>query len=184
MKTSYEDTRKYQMICVVAMANNRVIGDGDGLVWHLPGDLSRVKNITMGCPLIMGRRTWSSIGRALPGRASIVLTRDTNWKENGAIVVHNFSDAISQSKRWLVQRKTKENRLILFGGGEIYSLGINLCQEIELTKVDISPEKGAKFPDINWNDWDEIKLKDFAPGPDYPGFSYLSYKYRKITRYV
>ena len=97
------------MICVVAMANNRVIGDGEGLVWHLPGDLSRVKNITMGCPLIMGRRTWSSIGRPLPGRASIVLTRDTNWKENGAIVVHNFSDAISQSKRWLVQQKTKEN---------------------------------------------------------------------------
>ena len=62
LKTSYEDTRKYQMICVVAMANNRVIGDGDGLVWHLPGDLPRVKSITMGCPLIMGRRTWSSIG--------------------------------------------------------------------------------------------------------------------------
>ena len=184
MKTSYEDTQKYQMICVVAMANNRVIGDGDGLIWHLPGDLSRVKNITMGCPLIMGRRTWSSIGRALPGRASIVLTRDTNWKENGAIVVHNFSDAISQSKRWLVQQQTKENRLILFGGGEIYSLGINLCQEIELTKVDISPEKGVKFPDINWNDWDEIKLKDFAPGPDNPGFSYHNYKYRKIARYV
>ena len=72
--------------------------------------------------------------QALPGRASIVLTRDTNWKENGAIVVHNFSDAISQSKRWLVQQQTKENRLILFGGGEIYSLGINLCQEIELQK--------------------------------------------------
>ena len=81
MKTSYEDTRKYQMICVVAMANNRVIGDGDGLVWHLPGDLSRVKSITMGCPLIMGRRTWSSIGRALPGRASIVLTRDIIGKK-------------------------------------------------------------------------------------------------------
>ena len=100
------------------------------------------------------------------------------------IVAHNFSDAITQGKRWLVQQKTKENRLILFGGGEIYSLGINFCQEIELTKVDVSPGKGVKFPNINWNDWNEIKIKDFAPGSDYPGFSYRRYKYKKITRYV
>lgn len=68
-----------QMVCVVAMARNRVIGDGSGLIWHLPGDLKRVKELTMGCPLIMGRRTWDSIGRALPGRLSIVLTRNSDW---------------------------------------------------------------------------------------------------------
>ena len=67
---------QFKLVCVVAMADNRVIGDGDDLLWHLPGDLRRVKALTMGCPLIMGRKTWESIGRPLPGRASIVLTRD------------------------------------------------------------------------------------------------------------
>ncbi|MGC6517494.1 MAG: dihydrofolate reductase, partial [Candidatus Puniceispirillaceae bacterium] len=74
-----------QLVAVVAMAANRVIGDGDDLLWHLPGDLRRVKELTMGCPLIMGRKTWESIGRPLPGRASIVLTRDPNWQADGAI---------------------------------------------------------------------------------------------------
>ena len=74
-----------QMVCVVAMARNRVIGDGSDLIWHLPGDLKRVKELTMGCPLIMGRRTWESIGRALPGRLSIVLTRNSGWSAPEAL---------------------------------------------------------------------------------------------------
>ncbi|MDG1030434.1 MAG: dihydrofolate reductase, partial [Alphaproteobacteria bacterium] len=73
----------FELVCVVAMAQNRVIGDGSGLVWHLPDDLKRVKALTMGCPLIMGRKTWESIGRALPGRASIVMTRDKSWQAKG-----------------------------------------------------------------------------------------------------
>jgi dihydrofolate reductase len=72
------------MTAVVAMAENRVIGDGKGLIWHIPDDLKRVKMLTMGCPLIMGRKTWDSIGRPLPGRASIVMTRDQNWAADGA----------------------------------------------------------------------------------------------------
>jgi dihydrofolate reductase len=64
---------------------NRVIGDGKGLIWHIPDDLKRVKTLTMGCPLIMGRKTWDSIGRPLPGRASIVMTRDADWAADGAI---------------------------------------------------------------------------------------------------
>jgi hypothetical protein len=75
------------MTAVVAMAENRVIGDGTGLIWHIPDDLKRVKTLTMGCPLIMGRKTWDSIGRPLPGRASIVMTRDADWAADGAIGV-------------------------------------------------------------------------------------------------
>ena len=176
--------RKYQMICVVAISNNGIIGDGDGLIWHLPGDLLRVKNITMGCPLIMGRRTWASIGRALPGRASVVLTRDTSWRADGAIVVHNFIDAILQSKNWLIQQKSEENRLILFGGGEIYSLGIEFCQEIELTRVFLEPKKGTRFPDINWQDWNELNYEYHASGPNYPSYSYHRFRFNKMERYV
>ena len=75
----HEETAPIIMSAVVAMAANRVIGDGAGLIWHLPDDLKRVKALTMGCPLIMGRKTWDSIGRPLPGRTSIVMTRDPSW---------------------------------------------------------------------------------------------------------
>ena len=172
------------MICVVAMANNRVIGDGDGLIWHLPGDLSRVKEITMGCPLIMGRRTWTSIGKALPGRASVVLTRDTKWSARGAIVAHSLLDAISKSKDWLNQQQAGENRIILFGGGEVYNLGIDFCQEIELTRVDLEPLEGIKFPDIMWDDWEELNVEYCASGANHPAFSYHRYKYSGEERFV
>ena len=85
------------MVAVVAMARNRVIGDGSGLIWHLPADLKRVRALTMGCPLIMGRRTWDSIGRALPGRASVVMTRDARWAAEGALRAGEMDAALALS---------------------------------------------------------------------------------------
>ena len=128
------------MSAVVAMATNRVIGDGTGLIWHLPDDLKRVKSLTMGCPLIMGRKTWQSIGRPLPGRGSIVLTRDQNWQAEGAIVVHDFNAALMSAKAWIVANNPECEKIILFGGGEIYQMGLDYCHEIELTVIDISPD--------------------------------------------
>ena len=90
-----------EMVAVVAMARNRVIGDGAGLIWHLPADLKRVKALTMGCPLIMGRRTWDSIGRALPGRASIVMTRDAGWSAEGALRAGDLDEAVGLSRDWI-----------------------------------------------------------------------------------
>ena len=89
------------MTAVVAMAENRVIGDGKGLIWHIPDDLKRVKTLTMGCPLIMGRKTWDSIGRPLPGRASIVMTRDADWAADGAISVSTMTAAIAAARDWI-----------------------------------------------------------------------------------
>jgi len=85
------------MECVVAMNEDRIIGDGNKLLWHLPGDLKRLKSMTMGAPLIMGRKTWESIGRPLPGRANIVLTRSNLTNFNGAIVVNSFDEAIQEA---------------------------------------------------------------------------------------
>ena len=95
------------MSAVVAMATNRVIGDGTGLIWHLPDDLKRVKSLTMGCPLIMGRKTWQSIGRPLPGRGSIVLTRDLNLRAEGAVVVYDFEAALAEAKSWIAAHNPK-----------------------------------------------------------------------------
>ena len=89
------------------MNQNRIIGDGNKLLWHLPGDLKRLKSLTMGTPLIMGRKTWDSIGKPLPGRGNIVLTNSKSWKAEGAIVVNSFKDAITRSNQWI-----EENKLI------------------------------------------------------------------------
>lgn len=161
-----------QMVCVVAMARNRVIGDGSGLIWHLPGDLKRVKALTMGCPLIMGRRTWDSIGRALPGRLSIVLTRNTSWSAEDAVSAQTLAKAIKLGSDWLAQQKGNENRLILFGGGEIYLAGLEYCNVIEATIIDAEPESGVRFPEFDASDWCDSHLESIAASADHPAFHY------------
>lgn len=173
---------EFQMVCVVAMARNRVIGDGDDLIWHLPGDLKRVKQLTMGCPLIMGRRTFQSIGRALPGRLSVVLTRDESWQAEGAVAVPSFEAAIQVSKEWLINQQSDERRLILFGGGQIYAAGLSYCQVIEATFVEAEPADGVKFPAFNHADWTDNLLEQFAADGDVPGFSYHRLVRKKTAR--
>ena len=163
------------MSAVVAMASNRVIGDGTGLIWHLPDDLKRVKSLTMGCPLIMGRKTWQSIGRPLPGRGSIVLTRDLNWQDKGAVVVHDFETALSAAKAWIVDHNPSCEKIILFGGGEIYLMGLDYCHQIELTVIDISPNGGpdaAFFPDLDESAWTQYVEARIEPNGDVPGYRY------------
>lgn len=170
-------TKDFQMVCVVAMASNRVIGDGSDLIWHLPGDLKRVKRLTMGCPLIMGRRTFDSIGRALPGRLSVVMTRDLNWQSDGAVAVASLAAAINVAKNWLREQQTGENRLILFGGGQIYGEGLPYCQTIEATFVNAKPDDGVKFPAFDSQDWTDNLLQQFPADGVVPGFAY-----RRLTR--
>ncbi|MEK9622343.1 MAG: dihydrofolate reductase [Alphaproteobacteria bacterium] len=164
-----------EMIAVVAMAKNRVIGDGAGLIWHLPDDLKRVKALTMGCPLIMGRKTWDSIGRPLPGRASIVLTRDAGWTADGAVTTTNLDAAIAASKDWIAETDDARNAIILFGGGQIYEMGLSLCNRIELTVIDAAPDGGADaalFPDLAAEEWTRTITETRAATDDVPGFRY------------
>ena len=141
----HEQTEPLIMSAVVAMAANRVIGDGAGLIWHLPDDLRRVKALTMGCPLIMGRKTWDSIGRPLPGRGSIVLTRDQHWHAEGAIAVHDFNAALVAAKSWIAAHNPQCWKIILFGGGEIYRIFEPQAVFIHLTRVHASPDGDTHF---------------------------------------
>ena len=171
---------KNPIICIVAMNENRVIGDGNNLLWHLPGDLQRLKRITMGTPLIMGRKTWDSIGRPLPGRASIVLTKSLSWKAEGAIAANSFESAISKADRWIEINKKMGNELIqnkifLFGGAQIYEIGLKFCDTIEMTKVNYYAISGSKFPKLNENDWKKTKLEYFEATTNTPEFSYWHY---------
>lgn len=165
-----------KLVAVVAMASNRVIGDGDDLLWHLPGDLKRVKQLTMGCPLIMGRKTWDSIGRPLPGRASIVLTRDKNWQAEGAIVGHSLEEALHKGAAWLAEQGTGETRQILFGGGQIYKMGLALCDAIEMTEVDLAPIGPAMFPEIDAGQWHETERTEVPADGDVPAHRFLRYE--------
>ena len=164
-----------QMTAVVAMAENRVIGDGKGLIWHIPDDLKRVKTLTMGCPLIMGRKTWDSIGRPLPGRASIVMTRDADWTADGAIRVSTMTAAIAAARDWIEVTAEARPEIILFGGGEIYAQGLDYCHHVERTVIHIAADGGkeaAFFPDLPDDEWDiEIEAEIDAAG-DVPAYRY------------
>ena len=163
------------MTAVVAMAENRVIGDGKGLIWHIPDDLKRVKTLTMGCPLIMGRKTWDSIGRPLPGRASIVMTRDADWAADGAIRVATMTAAIAAARDWIEATAEARPEIILFGGGEIYAQGLDYCHRVERTVIKIAADGGkdaAFFPNLPADQWDiEIEVAIDAAG-DVPAYRY------------
>jgi len=179
-------TGALEMVAVVAMAENRVIGDGTGLIWHLPDDLKRVKALTMGCPLIMGRKTWDSIGRPLPGRASIVLTRDPAWHADGAIVAADMNAALAASRDWIAAREDARRQIILFGGGQIYEMGLALCNRIELTVIDASPDGGpnaARFPSLNDTEWSRHMGAAYPQSDDRPSFHYETLT-RKVPVWV
>ena len=176
-----KDNLKYPIECVVAMNQERVIGDGNKLLWHLPGDLKRLKSMTMGAPLIMGRKTFESIGKPLPGRANIVLTRSKTNDFNGAIVVNSFDEAITKADEWIEQKKnnsedTVQQKIFLFGGAEIYKLGIDFCDIIHMTKVQTDIIKGTKFANLNNKEWKKTKLEEFSKTSDNPEFSYWHYQ--------
>jgi len=164
----------YPLVAVVAMARNRVIGDGEKLLWHLPGDLARVKALTMGKPLIMGRRTFESIGRPLPGRANIVLTRSRAFQADGIIAVHDAAAALKAAADWIEQDPQHGREIIIFGGGDIYLAFLEATSRIELTEVDLAPEGAARFPALDPAAWRETRRETIPAAGEVPAFSYVT----------
>jgi dihydrofolate reductase len=144
---------------VVAMGENRVIGRDGGLPWHIPGDLKLFKKITMGKPIIMGRKTWESLGRPLPGRPHVVITRDTNYKAAGAHVVHDLDKALSVAQGLAVA--LEEEEIMIIGGAEIYRQAMAKVDRLYLTEVALSPDGDAFFPDFDTAQWCEISRTAF-----------------------
>ncbi len=132
---------------IVAVAENGVIGRDSGMPWHLPDDLKRFKSLTMGKPMLMGRKTFDSIGKPLPGRTSLVLTRSRNWSAAGAVVVHSLDEA--------VERAGDVPELIVVGGAEVYRLALPGARRIYLTRVLASIEGDTVFPPLDEAAWHE-----------------------------
>ena len=163
--------KKMELAIVVAVAENNVIGKNNQLVWHMPQDLKHFKSITMGFPIIMGRKTYESIGKPLPGRTSIVITRQPDYYANGCIVVRSIQDAIRQAK---MQNKEKA---FVIGGAEIYRQATDVCDTMFLTRIRHSFEGDTFFPEIDPNKWIETE-KESYPADDknlYP-FDFITLK--------
>lgn len=136
---------------IVAVAENGVIGRAGQLPWHLPDDLKRFKALTMGKPMLMGRRTFDSIGRLLPGRTSLVLTHLQNWATSGAVVVHSMEEALAEARR------CGAAELAVIGGAEVFRLALPLAQRIDLTRVHAEVEGDVYFPELDPREWRETE---------------------------
>jgi dihydrofolate reductase len=124
---------------IAAMANNRVIGAENNMPWHLPADLAHFKNVTLGKPIIMGRKTYDSIGKALPGRLNIVVSRDDTLKLVDALVVRDCQQALSAAG--------DVEEVMIIGGGSIYEYFLPFCQRLYLTHIDLDVAGDTHFPD-------------------------------------
>lgn len=136
------------------MAQNGVIGMDGGLPWRLPEDLRRFKRITLGKPVLMGRRTFLSLGRPLPGRQNIVLTRDRSWSVSGVTVVHSLEEALAAAG--------DAPELMVIGGAEIYALCAPLVDRVELTLVHASPAGDTRLAPFGPDQWREVARERHA----------------------
>lgn len=157
-----------------AMSRNRVIGRNNALPWHLSEDLRYFKRVTFGKPVIMGRKTWESIGRPLPGRTNIVVTRDENFQAEGVKVVHSLEQAIALAENIAFLDGVDE--AIVMGGAEIYALALPSAQRLYLTQIHAEVEGDASFPELDLSAWQEVAREDHpATGPNPYDYSFIIY---------
>mgnify|MGYP001773531455 CR=1 FL=1 len=144
---------------IVAMDKKGVIGKEDKIPWHLPRDLKRFRKLTIGKPVIMGRRTFESIGRPLDGRINIVLTRNLKWKKQGVIVVHSVKEAIKKAK----ENSPEAREIMIIGGAEIYRQFLPITHRLYLTIVEGEFEGDVYFPELDNEEWKEICREYYPP---------------------
>jgi len=144
-----------RLTLVAAIAVNRVIGDGQGLLWHLKSDLIHFRKLTMGKPLIMGRKTFQSIGRPLAGRPTLVVSRQSEPVLVGATRVADVDEALERAVA--LARQLRVDEVMIAGGGEIYAQTIALADRLCITEVDLSPSGETLFPAIDPGLWQEVR---------------------------
>jgi dihydrofolate reductase len=140
---------------IVAAAANQAIGKAGQLLWHLPKDLKFFKNTTWGMPVIMGRKTFESVNKPLPGRINIVITTNADWKAEGTQTASSLADALEQAKA------TNCKEIFVIGGGEIYRQALQLADTVYLTRVHAELEGDTFFPVLDENEWQMTSNDDF-----------------------
>lgn len=158
-------------LCLIAaLAHNRVIGRDNQLPWHLPADLKHFKALTLGKPIIMGRKTWDSLGRPLPGRLNIVVSRQTDLVLEGAEVYPSLAAAVARAEEWALEQGADE--LMLIGGAQLYSQGLEQADRLYLTRVALSPEGDAWFPVFDLDQWQLVSDVPNPPEGDKPAYRF------------
>ncbi len=140
---------------IVAASSNNAIGKDNAMLWHLPTDLKFFKNTTWGMPVIMGRKTFEAMGKALPGRTNIVVTSNKEWKNEGALTVQNIDEAIKAA-----EDATNAKEVFITGGGEIYKQTMKMANRIYMTRIHADIEGDTFFPEIGPADWDLVFSKE------------------------
>jgi dihydrofolate reductase len=162
-----DEVEKPQIVFVVARAENGVIGKAGRLPWRLPADLQQFKRVTMGTPMVMGRKTFDSLPGLLPGRRHIVLTRDRSWSAEGAQIVHSVEEAIAVADA---------ERISIVGGAEIFELFMPLADAIELTEVHFEAEGDTVMPAPDPALWQEVARERHEAANGRPAFSFVRLK--------
>ena len=156
---------------IVAMDENQVIGTNNSLPWHIPDDLKRFKRITLGHPIVMGRKTFESIGRPLPGRENIILTTNSNFQPEGCTVCNSFKELQSYLTNF-------EEEVFVIGGAKIFQLFLPYVTKMYITKINHSFPGDVFFPKVNWN---EFRLISREEGPnEATGFDYEYLLYERV----
>ncbi len=150
---------------VAAVAANGVIGRDGGLPWRLPDDLKQLKRLTHGHVLVMGRRTFESIGRPLPDRTTVVVTRQPDWRADGVLTAPGVSEALAHAAQI-------DDQVFVLGGHEIFRLALPVADAMVISRVDARPEGDTVFPPVDWASWREVAREP------YDGFEIVTYDRR------
>lgn len=157
---------------IVAKSENNIIGNDNQLIWHLPNDLKHFKQLTSGHPIIMGRKTYESLGKPLPNRTNIVITRNKDWNPEGVLVMNSLHEAIEKSKEI-------DEEVYIIGGGNIYEQAMDWADAVEVTEVHQEFEGDTKFPEIDLAIWEETSREDFEKDEKHEyDYSFVRYERR------
>ena len=155
---------------IAALGENRVIGVDNSMPWHLPADFKYFKATTLGKPIIMGRKTWDSLGRPLPGRLNLVVSRQTGLQLEGAEVFPSLEDAVARAQAWALEQGVSE--VMLIGGAQLYTQGLADADRLYLTRVGLRPEGDAWFPEFDQSQWTLVSNEPHAAEDGKPAFSF------------
>jgi len=153
------------------MAKNRVIGANNRIPWHLPNELKLFKSLTMGHHIVMGRKTYESIGRLLPGRTTVIVTRQRDYRVPGAIVAHSIPEALAAAEG--------DEEILVIGGADLFRETLPIADRIYLTVVDAEPEGDTFMPAIDTSEWRETSSQDFLPDETH-AYGYRFHVYDRV----
>ncbi|MGE6528171.1 dihydrofolate reductase [Pseudomonas sp. NPDC077382] len=161
---------------IAALADDNVIGLDNKMPWHLPADLKHFKAMTFGKPIIMGRKTWDSLGRPLPGRLNLVVSRQANLQLDGAEAFTSLDAVLVRAEQWAREQDVDE--LMLIGGAQLYAQALGQAQRLYLTRIEASPAGDAFFPAFDEAEWQRVDSQAHPAEGEVPAYRFETWQRR------